>query len=112
MSMIEFADVPEMQSPRAGIRRAVAQSYAANKIELPAGAADEIADLACQAADSAFRKFLETVDLASRETIGANAAQIGLDLLGRKTARLLQAIQSVHSEAGFQRATLSVQLDG
>ncbi|WP_375290884.1 hypothetical protein [Qipengyuania sp.] len=86
--------------PRADLKRAIERTAGLSGVTLPSGAADEIVDLGCHAAESAMRTFLSTLDRSSSAGVANTAIGLGISLLLGQSEALAEAIKSASKVNG------------
>lgn len=103
----KFLD-PAMSAAREG--RMPRQAIRAKLVEVgQAEIADEVTDLAIQAACKALDAFFATADLGSRPIISLNVVSIGLPLLRQELALLERARQFATSATGIRTIDCTVE---
>lgn len=96
-STIDFGDFP-----RADLRLAMVRTFAQAGKSLPPGAADEVVDLACHAADSGMRSLLEVVDRGSSFGVQNTAIGLAASLLQSRADHLIAALKAMAKQDGAQ----------
>lgn len=105
---MNFASLKMKEPPRAELRAAIIREYKARGIELPAGAADEIVDIAVHAAESAWAKFLKTIDFGSSSAVRMTALSPAIAILAHNLSETMAALADAAAAVGLDTAEFSV----
>lgn len=105
---MNFASLKMKEPPRAELRAAIIREHEARGIELPAGAADEIVDIAVHAAESAWAKFHETIDFGSSSAVRMTALSPAISILVHNLSNVTAALGDAAAAVGLDTAEFSI----
>lgn len=103
--MIEYDSAPAKEF-RERLRAQMRATMIARN--LPTDPADEISDLACQAADEALAAIFRVTGAASCEEVCLTALSLGADLARQRIVHMQATFDEAAKDSGFPIATISV----